>query len=162
MDQVNNVLALARIYASRTSAPAGWNPNAPAIGFSMPNPMPHQLRRGQLAALQLDQAKLAENEKKRKLEQASLKKADTDVVMPDAKADEQDDEETMDPKKHISHLHDKEIERSKSDIAKKDEEETAQRYYRPPMKRQAQESQSKPPGPGVSMNLSDSSSEDDE
>lgn len=65
MDQVDRVLAVARNFASRTSAPAGWNPNAPVVGFSTPNPMPHQLRGGALAALQLERARQAERERKR-------------------------------------------------------------------------------------------------
>ena len=58
-------MAVARNLANRTSAPVGWNPMAPVIGFSTPNPMPHQLRGGALATLQLERAKQAESDKKR-------------------------------------------------------------------------------------------------
>ena len=68
MEQVHQVLAVSRNFASRTSAPAGWNPNAPVVGFSTPNPLPHQLRGGALAALQLERARQAERDKKRRLE----------------------------------------------------------------------------------------------
>ena len=66
MDQVKQVLAVSRNFASRTSAPAGWNPMAPVVGFSTPNPLPHQLRGGAMAALQLERARQAENDKKRR------------------------------------------------------------------------------------------------
>jgi hypothetical protein len=69
MEQVLKVLAVARNYSTRTSAPAGWNPNAPVIGFSTPNPLPHQLRGGALAALELERARQTERDKKRKRQQ---------------------------------------------------------------------------------------------
>ena len=68
MDQVEQVLAVARNFSNRTSAPAGWNPNAPLVGFSTPNPLPHQLRGGVLAALELQRARETERDKKRKRE----------------------------------------------------------------------------------------------
>lgn len=79
MEQVNQILAVARNYSSRTSAPAGWNPAAPVMGFSTPNPLPHQLRGGALAALELEQARQEERSQKRKRqeeeeEQAKAKK----------------------------------------------------------------------------------------
>jgi len=69
MEQVRQVLAVARNYSSRTSAPAGWNPAAPVMGFSTPNPLPHQLRGGALAALQLERARQEERSQKRKRQQ---------------------------------------------------------------------------------------------
>jgi len=63
--QVHSILAAARNLASRTSAPAAWNPAAPVVGFSTPNPLPHQLRGGALAALQLERARQAERTRKR-------------------------------------------------------------------------------------------------
>jgi hypothetical protein len=65
MDQVDRVLAQARMLGTRTSAPAGWNPAAPVMGFSTPNPLPHQLRGEALAALQLQRAQQGERERKR-------------------------------------------------------------------------------------------------
>jgi hypothetical protein len=69
MEEVLNVLNVARNLASRASAPAGWNPQAPVIGFTTPNPLPHQLRGGALGALQLEMArKSQQDEKKEQLE----------------------------------------------------------------------------------------------
>ena len=84
MTDVNHVLHIARKLASRTSAPAGWNPHAPVIGFATPNPMPHQLRGGALGTLQLELARVEQEEsKKRKHHQQQARiaanKADTSV-----------------------------------------------------------------------------------
>ena len=86
MDQVKQILAVSRNYASRTSAPAGWNPMAPVVGFSTPNPLPHQLRGGALAALQLERAREVENAKKRRRQEqeeeakAAKKKAEAEAM----------------------------------------------------------------------------------
>eukprot|EP00970_Alexandrium_tamarense_P009887 scaffold1967_cov199-Alexandrium_tamarense.AAC.69 len=63
MDEVQTILAVARAYSVRTSAPPMWNPRLPVIGFATPNPLPHQLRGGALGDMQL---KMAREEKKRK------------------------------------------------------------------------------------------------
>lgn len=63
IDEVPTILAVARAYAHRTSAPPMWDPSLPVIGFATPNPLPHQLRGGALGAMQL---KLAREEKKRR------------------------------------------------------------------------------------------------
>lgn len=63
MSEVETVLAVARMYSSRTSAPAGWKPTLPVFGFATPNPLPHQLRGGALGALQL---RAAREERRRK------------------------------------------------------------------------------------------------
>jgi hypothetical protein len=60
MEQVDVILAVARNWAARTSAPDGWNPAAPVMGFTTPNPMPHQLRGGALAGIQLERARQAQ------------------------------------------------------------------------------------------------------
>ena len=57
MKEVKLVLDVGRNYSTRTSAPAGWNPQAPLMGFASPNPLPSQLRSGALAALELQTAK---------------------------------------------------------------------------------------------------------
>lgn len=57
MKQVEEILAYARSLATRTSAPCGWNPTLPLIGFSTPNPLPHQIRGGCLGVMQLQQVK---------------------------------------------------------------------------------------------------------
>ena len=77
MDQVHSILAVARSLSSRTSAPAAWNPAAPVVGFSTPNPLPHQLRGGALAALQLDRARQAERDRKRQRVQEEEKEKST-------------------------------------------------------------------------------------
>lgn len=64
-DDVHKILSVARNLSSRTSAPVGWNPQAPVIGFTTPNPMPHQLRGGALGALQLELARTQQKEAKR-------------------------------------------------------------------------------------------------
>jgi hypothetical protein len=102
MDQVKQVLAVSRNFAPRTSAPAGWNPNAPVVGFSTPNPLPHQLRGGALAALQLERARQANETKKRrrreqdeerkaakKLQEAQAMDVDADSFSPKAAQTEQ-------------------------------------------------------------------------
>jgi hypothetical protein len=77
MEQVDEILAVARNLSTRTSAPAGWNPNAPVVGFSTPNPLPHQLRGGALAALELQRArqqqKAEQDQKKRKRQEEEEK-----------------------------------------------------------------------------------------
>jgi len=69
IDEVHTILAVARAYAHRTSAPPMWDPSLPVIGFATPNPLPHQLRGGALGAMQL---KLAREEKKRRAQQRLL------------------------------------------------------------------------------------------
>lgn len=63
MQEVQTILAVARAYSLRTSAPSGWNPTLPVIGFATPNPLPHQLRQGALGAMQL---KMVREERTRK------------------------------------------------------------------------------------------------
>ena len=107
MDQVKQVLAVSRNFASRTSAPAGWNPNAPVVGFSTPNPLPHQLRGGSLAALQLERARQAEIDKKRKRQEEEEQAKDAKRQAEAATADMMDTEpstpknsnQTTDPKR---------------------------------------------------------------
>ncbi|KAI2501668.1 hypothetical protein MHU86_12792 [Fragilaria crotonensis] len=81
---VYKILSVARNLSSRTSAPVGWNPQAPVIGFTTPNPMPHQLRGGALGALQLElartqqkEAKREQLERKREREEAKRKEDET-------------------------------------------------------------------------------------
>eukprot|EP00980_Cylindrotheca_fusiformis_P012010 scaffold2844_cov123-Cylindrotheca_fusiformis.AAC.3 len=101
MEEVHQILAVGRTLASRTSAPAGWNPAAPVVGFSTPNPLPHQLRGGALAALQLDRARQAESDKKRRrqeeeaLEQKAAKKQAEEEAQ---SKNEQQDEQSNKPK----------------------------------------------------------------
>lgn len=71
MSDIEEILALAHVFASRTTAPIGWDP---AYGtsiqtFATPAPLPHQLRAGNLGGLQLQRARL-ETKRKRLLLQA--------------------------------------------------------------------------------------------
>jgi len=154
MDQVEQVLAVARMLSKRTSAPAGWNPNAPVMGFSTPNPLPHQLRGGALAALQLERARQMEREKKRQRiqEQEDSAKAsqmeDEDMDEADHGVDPNDAAE-QDPKRREVVQHEHQLDRSRSDLARSDADRRAARNLQ--SQRQAQRQD-------VSMNLSDSSS----
>ena len=152
MDEATRILALARNLASRTSAPAGWNPNAPVVGFSTPNPLPHQLRGGALAALQLERARKSERDRKRQREQKQ-----EEMEKEATKEEEQDGQETsssavsggdaVDAKRREVLTHEKEVKRSNSGAGQ------AQQRARAPVQAK--------PQMDVSMNLSDSSDEDD-
>jgi Vitamin-D-receptor interacting Mediator subunit 4 len=90
MDDVYKILCIGRNLASRTSAPVGWNPQAPVLGFTTPNPMPHQLRGGSLGALQLEMArkqlKMAKEEQmERKREREEAKRKEDEIQNKDAK-----------------------------------------------------------------------------
>ena len=83
-DNIHKILCVARNLSSRTSAPVGWNPQAPVIGFTTPNPMPHQLRGGALGALQLEMARMQQHlakkeqlERKRERDEAKRKQDET-------------------------------------------------------------------------------------
>ena len=67
-EEVKTILAVARTYSLRTSAPPMWNPILPVIGFATPNPLPHQLRGGALGAMQL---KMAREKINRKIKEAA-------------------------------------------------------------------------------------------
>mmetsp|Transcript_4000 Transcript_4000/g.8530 ORF Transcript_4000/g.8530 Transcript_4000/m.8530 type:complete len:267 (-) Transcript_4000:19-819(-) len=132
MEEVGTVLAVARTYAERTSAPSGWNPAVPIHGFVTPNPLPHQLRGGQLAALQLKEAqeererkrKAAREERERKTrqqqeEEASEEKRRKDSSTKDERMEDADDEigaegnegkkEPVDPKRReLDVMHERE------------------------------------------------------
>ena len=163
MEQVDVILAVARNWAARTSAPAGWNPAAPVMGFTTPNPMPHQLRGGALAGMQLERARQGERDKKRqRLEQqqklkeseiAASKKSEDDSTNKDPMDLDlaTDEKDALDPKhREISKL-DHELQRSKSELSR--QAHAAQRERNARTAPQLQD---------VSMNLSDSSSDEDD
>jgi hypothetical protein len=157
MEQVHQVLAVARNLASRTSAPAGWNPNAPVVGFTTPNPLPHQLRGGALAALQLERARQSERDKKRQREQQKSAELEQAAAAAAARAEQEhqrqlpselnDPTTGRDPKRREVAHHEVEIRPTSS---------------RPPASALDIASRPAPPQVDVSMNLSDSSSEDDD
>ena len=102
MNAVNEVLALARMLSSRTSAPpSGWDPTMPMVNFSTPNPLPHQLRGGSLAAMQLQGAKLDRTRKnKRRLEEVQQeeerRKADAAAVANKKSGDKKEHKKDVD------------------------------------------------------------------
>ena len=140
MEQAHRVLAVARNLAARTSAPAGWNPTAPVVGFSTPNPLPHQLRGGALAALQLERARQVELDRKRQKQQqqqdfVATKKAE-------AVAEEEDDDMASST----------EVDPKRRDMRHKERVQHRTARVEAPAQPKVQ----------VSMNLSDSSSSDEE
>lgn len=144
MDQVKSVLTVARNLASRTSAPASWNPNAPVVGFSTPNPLPHQLRGGALAALQLDRARQEERDQKRQRMQEEEQKQKSKSAQKDAVA---------------SHSQVKgEGGRGDQHRAAADQRRQARAAVDAHARRQSQQQQQQV----ASMNLSDTSSEEDD
>jgi hypothetical protein len=163
MAQVDVILAVARNWAARTSAPAGWNPAAPVMGFTTPNPMPHQLRGGALAGMQLERARQGERDKKRQRLEQQQKQIESEKVAANKKSEDDsntnpndmdlgtDEKDALDPKhREISKL-EHELQRSKSELSRQ-----AQAAQRERNARTASQQQD------VSMNLSDSSSSDDE
>jgi hypothetical protein len=157
MEQVTHVLALARTLAARTSAPAGWNPSAPVVGFSTPSPMPHHLRGGALAALQLQRAQVAQQESKRqkvRQQQQHEEQEETQKMDIDQQHHQGSTSATPlqhDPKRRELSVHNQDLDRSVSDLGR--------------LEQQAKQQQQKPVNASrvdVSMNLSDSSSSDDD
>jgi hypothetical protein len=96
--EVDHVLAIARSYSTKTSAPPGWSPSLPVLHFSTPNPLPHQLRRGNLSMMELDmirQEKRVRMDHKRKRMQADEVKAEKLKL----EQKQQMEREAKDPKK---------------------------------------------------------------
>ena len=147
LEEAQNVLAVARNLANRTSAPAGWNPAAPVIGFSTPNPLPHQLRGGALAVLQLERAQQAEADRKRQKRQQQDKKAKTNALAAATAAGTA-----------------KGADGSSTAAIPGDPKRADMREHEPPTERRPQQhpQQARAPKQQVSMNLSESSSSDDD
>eukprot|EP00986_Skeletonema_menzelii_P005162 scaffold1816_cov147-Skeletonema_menzelii.AAC.2 len=99
IEEVNTILAVARTYSLRTSAPPMWNADLPVIGFARPTPLPHQLRGGALGAMQL---KMAREEKNRKIKEAAdnlrekERKEKKDVEEDEHDATKEESEDAMD------------------------------------------------------------------
>ena len=162
MDQVEKVLAVARNFSTRTSAPAGWNPTAPVIGFSTPNPLPHQLRGGALAALELQRARQAERDKKRKRqeEEEEEKKAKQEQEADTSNNNKSDKKKDTDDDMDIDDNNSK-----KQTVAlNKQTGEQPAGGIRPASSRPrtAATTRHVQPALNTTMNLSDSSSSDDE
>jgi hypothetical protein len=155
MEEVHQVLAVSRNFASRTSAPAGWNPAAPVVGFSTPNPLPHQLRGGALASLQLDRARQAESDKKRRrqeeeeLEQKAAKKqAEAEAQSKTEKQAEQ----SSHPKAQLQ---------VRVQAESQAQQPPQAQPQRPQINRRVSASYPPQPTTDANMNLSDSSSEEE-
>lgn len=147
--QINTILALARTYSTRTSAPPGWNPNLPVLHFSTPNPLPHQLRQGMLGAMELQLVKEERVAKRRKIEEEQqAKRIKLEAMQKDGEADPKK-KEVMEHDMHENQDRRKLIEQKKrmAAVQKMNEEKEKSK-----LKKKA----------AVSMNLSDSSSSDDE
>jgi hypothetical protein len=156
MGQVHDILCVARSYANRTSAPPGWIPTAPVLNFSTPNPLPHQLRHGALAALQLQRAlqqqqQQAEAEaaavRKRKIQQAAVEQ---EAAVADRIAAELAHNKLQNNNNHSS------AEPQHPASAKT---QLQQHHHVPTV---VVPQQPKRPRQDITMNLSDSSSSDDE
>lgn len=143
MEQVHTILAVARNLASRTSAPAAWNPAAPVMGFSTPNPLPHQLRGGALAALQLERARKAERDRKRrKVDEEATKQRQAEEKSKKEEGNKDQTQQQQQPGHHRGGDH------RRSSTTRKD----GQAGRRPPPQQQVV----------ASMNLSDTSSSEEE
>ncbi len=143
MEQVNTILSLAKTYSTRTSAPPGWNPNLPVIHFSTPNPLPHQLRQGALGAMELNQVKEERLAKRRKVEkELQQKKALEESKLRDMARDPK--------KKEINEHHKIEDDDAARRMAEK-KQATVRRWNEKQQQKVAE----------MSMNLSDSSSEEE-
>lgn len=163
MEEAHHILAMARNLAARTSAPAGWNPNAPVVGFSTPSPLPNQLRSGSLATLQLERAKQIqkyEREKKKRqqeqlqqMQQLMQKKSksttntNNDIIM---KTDD-DHLQEQDPKRRDILSHEEQLQLDQARINAAQRNVTFQQLQQP-----------RKPKQDVSMNLSDDSDSDDD
>ena len=99
IEEVNTILAGARTYSVRTSAPPMWETNLPVIGFARPTPLPHQLRGGALGAMQL---KMAREEKNRKIKEAAdnLREKERRDKMNEEEEEEEDDDDNTTKKEN--------------------------------------------------------------
>jgi Vitamin-D-receptor interacting Mediator subunit 4 len=155
MGQVHDILCVARSYANRTSAPPGWIPTAPVLNFSTPNPLPHQLRHGALAALQLQRAlqqQQAEAEaaavRKRKIQQAAVEQ---EAAVADRIAAELAHNKLQNNNNDNSSTEPQHPASAKTQLQ--------QHHHVPPV---VVPQQPKRPRQDITMNLSDSSSSDDD
>ena len=90
MNDVNEILALAHTFSSRTTAPIGWDPAyGTSTAFATPAPLPHQLRAGNLGGLQLQRAR-SEKQKQRLEEEKNAENKVKDRSS-DSKATRNDD-----------------------------------------------------------------------
>ena len=161
--QVSTILAIASSYSTKTSAPPTWASNLPVVGFTTPNPLPHQLRGGALGAMQLKLAReelrvkkeMAHAEKERKMEQKA-----TDVI---EKTNESGEDETVEERGSTKRKHEEEQEPTRALSAKKNEMMERQKRESADVAAAAASMDKKSrtnTNTVVDMNLSDSSSEE--
>jgi len=102
--EVEHVLAIARSYSTKTSAPPGWSPSLPVLHFSTPNPLPHQLRRGNLSMMELE---IIRQEKRDRLDHKRKQMHQDEVRAQKLKLEQQQqmEREAKDPKKKELHVH---------------------------------------------------------
>ncbi|KAL3913007.1 MAG: hypothetical protein SGILL_006663, partial [Bacillariaceae sp.] len=148
----------------RTSAPGGWRRKAPVVGFSTPNPLPHQLRGGALGALELERARQAQEDKKKRKrdedEERRLAKQKQEEGEEASKMDVDDDDTAEQPSTTT-----KRPDPKAADAAV----HRAQQQARQPTQQQQQRVNMSTPQQAAApvitttttMNLSDSSSDDD-
>ena len=160
-EEVQTILAVARAYSLRTSAPPMWSPQLPVIGFATPNPLPHQLRGGQLGALQMQMAREERNkmqvareerERERLARLEEEKKKDDDAMDIDAGGSDRKrkrDEEASDVKQSVS---------KQVPVVKASDDKPRVQIHRERLS--TEEYQKKKDA--ANMNLSDSSSSDEE
>ena len=151
MSQVNTILAIARTYSTRTSAPPGWNPNLPVIHFSTPNPLPHQLRQGALGAMELKLVREERAAKRRKIEQDQLnKRALEESKKRNSETVQRDQSKDAKKKEVMEHYKEEDDEANRRLVEKRQQALKRRREHKP--------------AKNTSMNLSDSedsSSEED-
>jgi hypothetical protein len=161
IDEAHHILAMARSLAARTSAPAGWNPNAPVVGFSTPSPLPNQLRSGSLALERAKQIQKYEREKKKRQQEQLQQQAqqmqkkskstnnntNDDITMMQVDVDPQE----QDPKRRDILSHEEQLQLDQARINAAQRNVTFQQLRQP-----------RKPKQDVSMNLSDDSDSDDD
>jgi len=164
MYQVEKVLAVSRNLSTRTSAPAGWN-NGPVVGFSTPNPLPHQLRGGALAALELQRARQVERDKKRK-RQEDEENHTKQKQEADSQKEDKNDTDVMDidgdagSKKRTASSNTDNIEQSEN--TRKNGQHHGNEQLAPISTSKHRNPKDAQPRPPTTMNLSDSSSSEDD
>ena len=151
MEQVDVILAMARNWSSKTSAPAGWDPQlAPVMGFATPNPLPHQLRGGALAALQLERATTQKYRSQQRQQQQLEEEA-----RESQRSKQEDNEEKQ-------RLLEQQRNTNDADTLNPKKRKTQESDSRTVQQQQHRGNPQRLPSVDVTMNLSDSSSEEDD
>ena len=151
LSDVDEILALARTYSTRTSAPPGWNPNLPVVHFATPNPLPHQLRQGALGALQLTLAREERRRKRRRIQEEKEKKVQLELEAKNQSSMAKGNE-SPDPK--LKEVEDRyRLEQETKRRMRKERKDRHQEQRLHPHSKELEKNK-----PAATMNLSDSSS----